>query len=122
MSTRKKNAQNRRKLRINSRMKQKCLLGRDRLVVFRSNRHITAQVIDSEGKVLSYASTMDKSLYKPKVSLCNTEYAFKVGELLINNLKQSNHSLSLLFDRNGYKYHGIIKNVADGARSAGTSF
>ena len=123
MNNRKKIAHFRRQMKINKLMKHKTSSGeRDRLIVSKSNRHIIAQVVNSKGIVLGYKSTMDKSLYKPNKSLCNREYAFEVGKALINQLKESNHSLLLAFDRNGFNYHGVIKNVADGARSVGGNF
>ena len=93
--------------------------GRPRLSVFRSGKHIYAQVIDdSVGKTLISASTMDKSFEKAS---SNVESAQKVGQLLAERAKGSNIS-AVVFDRGGHLYHGKVKALADAAREAGLQF
>ena len=92
---------------------------RPRLTVFRSSKHIYAQVIDdSVGKTLVSASTMDKSFEKAS---SNVESAQKVGKLLAERAKGSNIS-AVVFDRGGHLYHGKVKALADAAREAGLKF
>ena len=92
---------------------------RPRVSVFRSNRHIYVQAIDDEaGKTLVSASNLEKDLMKLTNSV---EAAAKLGEEFGKRLSQKKLK-SVVFDRNGYKYHGIIKAVADGTRKAGIEF
>jgi len=87
-----------------------------RLVVFRSNLHITAQLIDDHsGKTLASAN----DLKEKKGS--KMERASKVGQLLADSAKEKKIS-SCVFDRNGYKYHGRVKALAEAAREAGLKF
>lgn len=90
---------------------------RPRLSVFRSNKQIYAQVIDDEaGKTLvSYSSSMvgDK--------LTKSELANMVGEAVGKKAIEAGIE-SVVFDRNGYLYHGRVKEVAEGARKAGLKF
>ena len=96
--------------------------GTPRLAVFRSNRHIYAQVIDDEGgATLVQASTLDTEV-RSKVSKGATIDAAKiVGELVGSRLKGAGIE-TVVFDRGGYRYHGRVQAVADGARSAGIKF
>jgi large subunit ribosomal protein L18 len=90
---------------------------RPRLIVNRSARHIFAQIIDdSKGHTLAHASTMDASIRGTEGD--KTAKARKVGELLAERAKQAGIS-AVVFDRGGYKYHGRIAAVADGAREGG---
>jgi large subunit ribosomal protein L18 len=90
-----------------------------RMTVFKSNRYIYVQVIDdAAGTTLASASTLEESLKGLKR---NVEGAGKLGEEIGKRLKEKNVA-SVVFDRNGYKYHGIIKAIADGARKAGIAF
>ena len=95
-----------------------------RLCVFRSARHIYAQVIsDESGKTLLSASTLSEELRggdKPK-SGKKTEIAKKVGELVAKRCLEQQIS-QVVFDRNGFLYHGRIKALADAAREAGLEF
>ena len=93
--------------------------GRVRLSVFRSNKHIYAQIIDdAAGKTLVSASTLDKSFENAS---SNVESAQKVGALLAERAKGSNIS-AVVFDRGGHLYHGKVKALADAAREAGLQF
>lgn len=90
---------------------------RPRLTVFRSNKQITAQLIDdAEGKTLAYASSADKTMVDAKGT--KTELAEKVGTL-ISEKAQAAGITEAVFDRNGYLYHGRVKALADGARKGG---
>src|SRR3954447_18002532 len=93
---------------------------RPRLVVTRSTKHITVQVVDDlVGKTLAYASTMEADLRG--FSGDKTAKAKKVGELVAERAKSAGVS-DVVFDRAGYKYHGRIAALADGARSGGLTF
>jgi large subunit ribosomal protein L18 len=92
---------------------------RPRLVVFRSNRGIQAQLVDDvAGKTLAAASWLNlKKSFKGN----KTEQAAEVGKLLAQNAKQANVE-TVVFDRAGYLYHGRVKALADAAREGGLSF
>ena len=92
---------------------------RPRLVVFRSNRGIEAQLVDDlEGKTLAAASWLQlKKGFKGSKS----EQAAEVGKLLAQNAKQANVE-TVVFDRGGYLYHGRVKAMADAAREGGLKF
>ena len=95
---------------------------RPRLNIYRSNKHIYAQVIeDVTGKTLVAASTISKE-FKDKIkSLKKTEVAKKIGEYVA--IKAINKGIDkVVFDRAGFLYHGRVKAVADGAREAGLKF
>ncbi len=93
---------------------------RPRLVVTRSSKHITVQVVDDRaGKTLAYASTMEPDLRS--ASADKTEKAKKVGELVATRAKELGVE-SVVFDRAGYQYHGRIAALADSAREAGLQF
>ncbi len=92
-----------------------------RLVVYRSNKFIYAQVIDDQkGHTLAHASTVEKE-FASLGSKKDTEAAKALGSL-IGKRAVENKIGAVLFDRNGYNYHGRIKAVADGAREAGLKF
>jgi large subunit ribosomal protein L18 len=91
---------------------------RPRLVVFRSNRGIEAQLVDDlEGKTLAAASWLNLKSF----SGSKTEQAAEVGKLLAANAKKANVE-SAVFDRGGYLYHGRVKALADAAREGGLKF
>jgi large subunit ribosomal protein L18 len=93
---------------------------RPRLVVTRSSKHITVQVVDDlEGKTLAYASTMEADLRSFEGD--KTAKARKVGELVAERAKAAGVS-SAVFDRAGNKYHGRVAALADGAREGGLTF
>lgn len=95
---------------------------RPRLCVFRSSKHIYAQLIDDvAGVTVEQASTVDAEL-KDKVSNGgNVESARLVGELIAKRAGAKNIS-KVVFDRGGYLYHGRIQALADAAREAGLDF
>jgi large subunit ribosomal protein L18 len=92
---------------------------RPRLVVFRSNRGIEAQLVDDlEGKTLAAASWLQlKKSFKGSKS----EQAAEVGKLLAQNAKKADIE-TVVFDRGGYLYHGRVKALADAAREGGLKF
>lgn len=88
-----------------------------RLTVFRSNTQIYAQVIDDvAGKTLASANSL-----KIKEKITKSEQAAKVGELVAAAAKAAGID-TVVFDRNGYLYHGRVKELADGARKGGLKF
>lgn len=95
---------------------------RPRLSVFRSAKHIYAQLIDDEkGVTLASASTIDKELSGKLKNGGDVEAARKVGELIAERAKAKGYE-RVVFDRGGYLYHGRIKALADAAREAGLQF
>lgn len=92
-----------------------------RLCVFKSLNHIYAQVIDDEkGVTLVAASTLDSDM-KDLQSKTNTDAARRVGSSIAVKAKEKGIT-SIVFDRNGYKYHGSIAALADAARENGLEF
>ena len=92
---------------------------RPRLCVFRSNTNIYVQIIDDvAGNTLVQASTLDKEV---KTKHSNKEAAKEVGALIAKRA-QDKKIKTVVFDRSGYLYHGIIKDLAEAAREAGLEF
>ena len=92
---------------------------RPRLAVYRSNKHISAQVIDDRtGRTLASATTLEADL---KATGGNVEGAAKVGTLLAERAKAAGID-AVVFDRGGNRYHGRIKALADAAREGGLEF
>lgn len=90
-----------------------------RLNVFRSSKHIYAQIIDDvNGVTLAAASTMDKEF---EGAGGNTEAARKVGQMIAKRALDKNIK-DVVFDRGGYIYHGRVKELAEGAREGGLNF
>ncbi|MFO7831651.1 MAG: 50S ribosomal protein L18 [Desulfuromonadaceae bacterium] len=95
---------------------------RPRLCVFRSSKHIYAQIIDdSQGVTVASASTRDKSVVDGLSYTGNVEAAKAVGEKIAQNAQEKGVK-NVVFDRNGFVYHGRVKTVADAAREAGLDF
>jgi large subunit ribosomal protein L18 len=93
-----------------------------RLTVFRSARHIYAQVIDdTDGRTLAHASTLSKDLKGSLDEGNKTEAAKKVGAL-VAKICLSKQIAQVVFDRNGYLYHGRVSALADAAREGGLKF
>ena len=91
-----------------------------RLTVFRSNKGIYAQLIDdADGKTLAAASSREKGIVEKKVP--KIEQAKLVGQLIAEKAKEAGIS-EVIFDRNGYLYHGRIKSLAEAARKGGLKF
>ncbi|MFQ5592707.1 MAG: 50S ribosomal protein L18 [Anaerolineae bacterium] len=97
-------------------------LDRPRLNVFRSSRQIYAQVIDDiAGHTLASASTLDPEVQTRIDDLQPVDRAKVVGEVVARRAMEKGIT-QVVFDRAGFKYHGRVKAVADGAREAGLSF
>jgi large subunit ribosomal protein L18 len=95
--------------------------GRPRLAVFRSNRHMVAQVIDDiSGQTLAAASSLEASV-RGAGNTGNRDAATAVGKLLAERAKAAGVS-RVAFDRGGFKYHGRVAALADAAREAGLEF
>ncbi len=95
---------------------------RPRLCVYRSNKHIFAQIIDDvNGVTLVSASTTEKDLAKDLSYTCNKEAAKVVGAQLASKALDKGID-TVVFDRSGYLYHGKIKELAESARAAGLKF
>jgi large subunit ribosomal protein L18 len=110
----------RRKLRI--RKKISGSNERPRLSVFRSAKHIYAQVIDdATGKTLAHASTLSKDLRGTLGENDKSDAAKKVGALIAKICKEKN-ILKVVLDRNGYLYHGRVSALAQAAREGGLEF
>ena len=111
---------------LKKRVRTKLSLGRlgiyPRLVVFRSNKHIYGQLVDdmSSTTILS-ASTKSKSLSKDLKSTSKTEQSKLVGYEIASQIKK-NKIDKIIYDRNGYKYHGRVKALADAIREKGINF
>ncbi|PIE86143.1 MAG: 50S ribosomal protein L18 [Bacteroidia bacterium] len=92
-----------------------------RLTVFRSNKQIYTQIIDDEkGVTLTSASSLDKEIAS-KTDVPKLEQAKLVGQLIAKKALEAGIN-ELVFDRNGYLYHGRIKSLADSARKNGLKF
>ena len=95
---------------------------RPRLCVFRSSKHIYAQIIDDTGGVtMASACTLSPELKGKLSSTKDREAAKKVGELVAGKCKEKG-IVDVVFDRNGFLYHGRVKAVSDGAREGGLDF
>jgi large subunit ribosomal protein L18 len=94
--------------------------GRPRLCVFRSAKHIYAQLIDDQ-KNKTLASVSDFQLKRSKEKLKKVEKAKEVGKLIAKKAQDLKIE-KVVFDRGGYKYHGRIKALAEGAREGGLKF
>jgi large subunit ribosomal protein L18 len=96
--------------------------GRARLSVFRSSKHIYAQVIDdSAGKTVAAASTLDKDLKGALPKGSDLKAAEAVGKLVAERALKAGVK-DVVFDRGGYIYHGRVKALAEAAREAGLNF
>jgi len=120
----KKESKNERRLRRHRRIRKK-VFGtpeRPRLCVFRSNKHIYAQIIDDTiGHTLVSASTLDPELREKLQKTWNKEAAKEVGKLIARRALEKGIK-KVVFDRGGYKYHGRVKELAEGAREGGLVF
>lgn len=112
--------QKRQKRHLRLRNKLSGTSSRPRLSVYRSSKHIYAQLIDDVKMVtLASASTLDKELNLESTS--NKEAAKKVGQLIGKRANEKGIK-DVVFDRGGYIYHGRVKELAEGAREAGLNF
>lgn len=112
--------QRRNKIKMGIRNKISGTQERPRLSVFRSNKEIYAQLIDDvNGATLCSTSSQSKEL--SPAGLNKVDLSFQVGKLLADKAKAAGIT-SVVFDRNGYLYHGRVKSLADGAREGGLIF
>ncbi len=112
---------NRRKMRVRRTLRKRTS-GRPRLSVFRSSKHIYAQVIDdTKGHTLAAASSLDPALRGQSEKGSTVEAAAAVGKLLAERAKEAG-VVDVFFDRSGYLFHGRVKALADAAREGGLNF
>ena len=104
-----------------SRMKMR-ELGATRLSIYRSSRHIYAQIISGdENKIIASASTVEKSMRDELDYTGNASAAAAIGKLVAERAQEKGVK-AVAFDRSGFKYHGRVKALADAAREAGLQF
>ena len=116
-STNRKMERERRHIRV--RTKISGTAERPRLCVYRSNTNLYVQIIDDvAGKTLAQASTLDKEV---KTKHSNCEAAKEVGALIAKRAIEKNIK-TVVFDRSGYIYHGVVKSLAEAAREGGLEF
>ena len=98
-------------------------VSRYRLVVFRSNKNMSAQLVDDfEGKTITSASSLDKHLKNKVTKLkTKTDVSFFIGKTIADYAKTKKIS-KIVFDRNGFPYHGRVKALAESARENGLKF
>lgn len=96
---------------------------RPRLSIYKSLKHLYVQLIDdASGRcILSVTTNTKENKSSGKKSFANVEGGKQIGRLIAEKAKAANHE-SVVFDRSGYRYHGIVKAVADAAREAGLKF
>ena len=115
----------RRKIRRRNRSKSSSMFHEKypRLVVYRSNKHFESQIInDFEARTLASSSSKDSSFKKDLLSKKNkTEISILIGETIAKRAIE-NKIKKVVFDRNGYPFHGRVKAFADAAREAGLEF
>jgi large subunit ribosomal protein L18 len=117
---RKLNQFDKRKMRVRRSLERSA--DRPRLSVFRSSKHIYAQVIDdARASTLAAASSLEKELKAGLKTGADKAAATAVGKLLAERALKAGIK-NVVFDRGGYRYHGRIKALADGARDGGLSF
>ncbi len=115
------NLQQRRRERLRYQLRQKSG-GRPRLSVFRSGKHIYAQIIDdAQHRTLAAASSLDKDLKADGKNGANKDAAAAVGKLVAERAVAAGVT-AVVFDRGSYLYHGRVKALADAAREGGLAF
>lgn len=113
--------QARRRARLRYQLRQKSG-GRPRLSVFRSGKHIYAQIIDdAQGLTLAAASTLDKDLKAQLRTGADKDAATAVGKLIAERSKAAG-VIAVVFDRGSYIYHGRVKALAEASREGGLEF
>ena len=113
--------QARRRERLRYQLRRKAS-GRPRLSVFRSGKHIYAQVIsDAEGRTLAAASSIDKDLRETLKTGADRDAASAVGRLVAERAKAAGVT-AVVFDRGAYLYHGRVRALAEAAREGGLDF
>lgn len=113
--------QQRRRERLRFQLRRKST-GRPRLSVFRSGKHIYAQVIDdAQGRTVAAASTLDRALREQLKTGADKDAATAVGKLVAERALAAGVS-AVVFDRGSYLYHGRVKALAEAAREGGLEF
>jgi large subunit ribosomal protein L18 len=116
-----KDLQQRRRTRLRFQLRRKAA-GRPRLSVFRSGKHIYAQVIDdAQGRTLAAASSLDRNLRESLKNGADKAAAAAVGKLVAERAMAAGVT-QVVFDRGAYLYHGRVKALAEAAREGGLSF
>jgi large subunit ribosomal protein L18 len=116
-----KDLQQRRKTRLRFQLRRKAI-GRPRLSVFRSGKHIYAQVIDdTEGRTVAAASSLDRALRETLKTGADKDAAAAVGKLVAERALAAGVT-NVVFDRGSYIYHGRVKALAEAAREGGLAF
>ncbi len=118
MTNDKRNTRLRRARKARARIKT---LGVPRLSVFRSGRHLYAQVITADAQVVAAANTLQKDVRDGLKGTKNKAAAAVVGQKIAERAKAAGIE-TVAFDRSGFKYHGRIKELADAAREGGLKF
>ncbi len=121
MSSDSNSLQLRRRERLRFQLRRKSA-GRPRLSVFRSGKHIYAQVIDdAQGRTLAAASSLDRALREQLKTGADKDAAAAVGKLVAERALAANVK-EVVFDRGSYLYHGRVKALAEAAREGGLAF
>jgi large subunit ribosomal protein L18 len=121
MSAKQDDLRNRRRQRLRYQLRQKSN-GRPRLSVFRSSKHIYAQIIDdAHGRTLASASSLDATLRTALSTGADVDAAAAVGKLVAERAVAAGVT-EVVFDRGAYIYHGRVKALAEAAREGGLSF
>lgn len=121
MNNKSKTTAQRRALRVRRQLR-KVNSGRPRLSIFRSSKHIYAQVIDDEtGVTVAAASSLDKDIKGKLKTGADTAAAAEIGKLVAERAKEKGVT-QVVFDRGPYIYHGRVKALADSARESGLEF
>lgn len=114
--------ESRRRVRVRIREKVKGSAERPRLAIFKSGKHIYAQVIDDrKGATVAAASSLEKDMRGSLKTGANVDAAKAVGKLVAQRAVEKGVK-EVVFDRGGYRYHGRIKALADAAREGGLNF
>lgn len=117
-----KKAERRNKIRRRIRSTIRGTSERPRLSIYKSNKHVYAQLVDDRaGHTLAASSTKSEAITKDLKDKTRSESAKVVGEYLAKQAQDKGINKAV-FDRSGYKYHGVVKAVAEGAREAGLDF
>lgn len=123
MDKRKRKVNNRLRKKFRVRKKISGTSVRPRLTVYKSLKHVYAQIIDdTSGKTLVSASSLSKEIAdQVKGSESRSDLCKHVGNLIAKKAAE-NKITTVVFDRNGYRYHGLVKSLAESAREAGLKF
>jgi len=116
------NKNRRKKIQMRVRARITGTAARPRLSIFKSNKHVYAQLIDDDnGVTLAACSTRTPGLSDQLAGKTQIERATLIGKEIARIATEAGHG-SVVYDRNGYRYHGIVKAMADGARDGGLAF